>query len=206
MYDMLVREFNRRYLEDARPWSNGTFWRGVPTQKNPCDLWVYQQLIWELRPTLVIETGTFAGGSTLFIADVLHSIGGEVGKIISIDIEQRQRPQHCKIVYLHGNSTSPDMFERVKSFIRPGHVLVILDSEHSSQHVLREMNLYAPLVTPGSYLIVEDTNQGHFCNRTDTPKDAVEMFLANHPEFEPDETCERFILTFNPGGYLRRIG
>jgi cephalosporin hydroxylase len=184
-----------------------TYWMKVPCQKCPLDLWIYQEIISELRPDLIIETGTRFGGSALFMAHILDILGH--GEILTIDIDNTlSRPSHPRITYVHGSSSDADLIESVLAK-RPDEVrLVVLDSDHSKTHVLQELRVLASHVSIGSYLIVEDTNiNGHPTLPTfgPGPYEAVEEFLATHQEFTVDETREKFLLTFNPRGYLRRI-
>ena len=136
---------------------------GIPIQKWPCDLQTYQEVIWETKPDTIIETGTLFGGSALYFAHLLDAIGN--GRVVTIDIENIQDweyPKHPRITYLLGkSSTDSSVLERVKS-LASGKTMVVLDSDHSKAHVLKELQLYAPLVTSGNYLVVEDTNiNGH---------------------------------------------
>jgi cephalosporin hydroxylase len=205
-----VDEFHRLFYETAYArrdgWTNPK-WRGVEALKCPFDLWIYQEMLHELRPEWVLETGTAHGGSAFFLASILDQIGS--GQVVSIDIVANPaRPAHPRITYLTGSSTSPAILEDVRRRIAGSpRVLVILDSDHRKDHVLEELRLYSSLVTPGSYVIVEDTNvNGHpvFKDFGPGPGEAVEEFLAGKPPFQRDASRERFFLTFNPGGYLRR--
>jgi cephalosporin hydroxylase len=183
-----------------------TYWMGVRCQKCPLDLWMYQEILCKVRPATVIETGTLYGGSALFLAHVLDLLGA--GHVLTIDVTpQPERPLHPRITYVAGSSTDPAVFETdiLPTLCAP--VLVVLDSDHARDHVRREIALYAPLVTVGSYLIVEDTNvHGHPVepDHVPGPYEAVDEFLAREPAFERDYGRERFLMTFNPGGYLLR--
>jgi len=205
----VVEPFHRLYYNSgASTWSN-TYWRGVPLQKCPLDLWVYQELLVEIRPAMIVECGTAFGGSAHFLASMCELL--EHGEVISIDIVPPENPPiHERLTYLGGSSTAPEIVNAVKHQIGGREpVLVLLDSDHSRAHVLEELRLYAPLVTPGSYLIVEDTNvNGHpvVCGFGPGPWEAVETFMATNPDFEIDRSREKHLLTFNPNGYLRRIG
>jgi cephalosporin hydroxylase len=203
-----VERFHRLYYgHSGRTWRN-TYWLGISLQKCPLDLWVYQELLNEVQPQLVVETGTCAGGSALYLASCLDLIGR--GRVITIDILEREGlPAHERIEYLTGSSTDAAIIERVRheaTAVSP--VMVILDSDHSRDHVLGELRAYARFVTPGSYLVVEDTNiNGRPVERAfgPGPHEAVESFLREDPSFTRDTTCEKFFLTFNPGGFLRRL-
>ena len=204
----IVDDFHKLYYQSSgQTWLN-TRWLGVPIQKCPLDLQVFQEIIWETRPDVIVEAGTAFGGSALFMADVLDAVGK--GRVVTIDIKDiKGRPQHGRITYLTGSSTSPAIVAKVKSMIRPGEtVMVDLDSDHRKAHVLKEMRLYAPLVTKGSYLIVEDTNiNGHPVepNFGPGPAEALAEFLKGNRDFVVDKQREKLILTFNPGGYLRKV-
>jgi cephalosporin hydroxylase len=203
----IVADFHRLYYErQAQTWTN-TSWLGVQALKCPLDLWVYQELIFRLRPQLVVETGTAAGGSALFVASCMDLVGE--GRVLTVDIQEESgRPNHDRITYLLGSSVSKDVFNRVaREAADAATVMVILDSDHRAPHVLEELRLYGPLVTPGSYVIVEDTNvNGNpiLPAHGPGPHEAVKTFLSEQPAFARDDECEKFLLTFNPGGYLRR--
>jgi cephalosporin hydroxylase len=183
-----------------------TFWMGVPCQKCPLDLWIYQEILHEIRPDLVIETGTAAGGSALFMAHMMDLLGK--GEIISIDINPAVRPVHPRIRYVLGSSGDEALITSVIGG-RPDEVrLVILDSDHSQSHVERELELLSSQVTVGSYLIVEDTNiNGHptYPDFGPGPFEAVEDFLDSTTDFVLDPAREKFLMTFNPRGFLKRI-
>jgi cephalosporin hydroxylase len=172
-----------------------TYWLGVPVLKCPLDLWIYQEIIFEVKPDVIIECGTFRGGSALFLAHMCDLVNN--GRIISIDIEYREdRPKHERITYLIGSSTSEEIVRKVKSLIRDrDKVMVILDSDHHKEHVLKELKIYSKFVTKGSYLIVEDTNiNGHpvVPDFGPGPLEAVEEFLKENKNFVADRTKEKF--------------
>jgi cephalosporin hydroxylase len=152
--------FHRHYY-DSRVWQNQTRWLGVPAQKCPLDLWIYQELLHELRPDLIVETGTSKGGSALYLAAICDLL--DQGQVITIDVRPVRQPEHPRITYITGSSTDPPTLTQVREAAHSAfQVMVLLDSDHHADHVLAELRAYAPLVTPGSYLIVEDTNiNGH---------------------------------------------
>jgi cephalosporin hydroxylase len=205
----ILRRAQVLYYEDGREgrtWRD-TYFLGVPLRKNPLDLWIYQELLSELRPDLIVETGTLFGGSAYFLARMCDLL--EHGSIVSVDIKERpDRPQHPRVTYLTGSSTSPGIVAEVsRRAAESERVLIVLDSDHRRDHVLAELRAYAPLVTTGSYLIVEDTNvNGHpvWSDFGPGPMEAVEAFLAEAPEFEVDTAREKFLFSANPRGYLRR--
>ena len=184
------------------------YWLGIKTQKNPFDLWIYQEILSEQRPDVIVECGTYRGGSALFLAGVCDLLG--TGQVITIDTEQPEGlPRHHRIEYLHGSSTSLIILETLKNMIREGsEVMVILDSDHHKDHVVKELELYSQMVTKGQYLIVEDTNiNGHpiYADFGPGPMEAIKEFLKTDPGFVVDKRREKLHLTFNPGGYLRKI-
>lgn len=196
-----------RFFYTQPTWSM-TMWAGVPAMKSPCDLFALQDIIVGLRPALIIETGVAYGGSTLFMAHVCDLIGH--GVIIAIDLEpHEQLPQHSRITYRRGSSVDPEIvgYATERASRAGGPVMVILDSDHHAPHVSTELNAYAHLVTPGSFLIVEDTNiNGHpvLPEWGPGPAESVAAFLVDHPEFSADILPERYGVTMHPGGWLRR--
>lgn len=185
----------------------GTTWMGVPAMKYPADAWTYQEIIFETRPDLIIETGTNRGGSALFLAHMCEIVGR--GQVVTVDIEERPgRPAHPRITYIIGSSTAAEIARRIGDMAaRAAAVMVILDSDHSERHVLEELDIYAPLVSPGCYLVCEDTNvNGHpvFRKHGPGPMEALRRFLPHHPEFEVDRSREACGMTSHPGGFLRR--
>jgi cephalosporin hydroxylase len=201
--------FTALYYDDPSTWRS-TYWLGIPTAKCPLDLWIFQEIITETRPDLIIETGTHLGGSALFLASMCDLLGS--GEILTIDIvADVERPQHPRVSYLHGSSTDPGVVEEVtRRAVEAARVMVVLDSDHTEAHVLDELTLLAPLVTPGCYLVVEDTIVNGNPVLPDFgpgPDEAVARYMAREPSFfVVDRSREKFRLTFNPGGYLRRIG
>lgn len=192
------------YLSDA--WTR-TRWLGAQALKNPLDLWIYQEIIFETQPALIVETGTYRGGSALYLASMCDLV--DRGEVVSIDIEplRDDYPSHPRITYLGGrSSTQPAVVEEMRSRAAGRPALVILDSDHSQRHVEAELAAYAPLVPIGCYVIVEDSNIGRI--RKDLlpgPLEAIETFLAGTDEFEVDREREKFLITQNPSGYLRRV-
>ena len=127
--------------------------------KTPLDLWLYQELIHELRPDVLIEAGTKFGGSAYYFARMFDLI--DHGEVVTIDVEEQpDRPEHPRITYLSGSSTDPDVFARVGELLGDRKPLIVLDSSHRRGHVLDELRLWSPLVPVGSYIVVEDTHAG----------------------------------------------
>ena len=204
----VVRRFHRIYYSaNRRTWRN-THWRGVPVFKCPLDLWVYQEILHEVRPDLIVEAGTKHGGSAYHLASICDLLGH--GAVVTIDINPLpNRPAHPRITYVTGSSTDPSVVGQVDERIVDGSsVMVILDSDHSREHVLAELDIWHSRVSIGSYLIVEDTNiNGHPVteNLGPGPWEAVTEWLPRHPGFRRDATREKFFLTFNPRGYMKRV-
>jgi cephalosporin hydroxylase len=199
-------------------------WMGVPIIQLPADMVTTQEVIWSTKPDIIIETGVAYGGSVLFMASILELIGK--GKVIGIDIDLRpvnrntieQHPMAKRVVLIEGSSTDQSVVAKVRAQIS-GHasVMVVLDSDHSRDHVLSELRCYGPLVTPGCYLVVADTILGRLTNsqtprnrskiwlRGNEPLSALEIYLRETDCFELDAFINgKQILASSPGGYLRR--
>ncbi|MDY6803194.1 MAG: CmcI family methyltransferase [Cyanobacteriota bacterium] len=206
----IIQKYNKLYFDSflfGKTWSE-TFWMGHPIFKCPLDLWIYQEIMFKLKPDVVIESGTYHGGSALYLASICDLIGN--GKVITIDLTDsyggQKKTKHERITYLLGSSTSNEIIDEVRKLIPTNStVLVILDSDHHKDHVLDELRLYHKFVTPGSYLIVEDSHyNGNPVKQNfgPGPREAIEDFLKENSEFKVDREQEKFYMTFNPGGYL----
>ena len=207
----VIREFHDLYYTRWAKAGGDTIdlsWFGHQTLKCPLDLWVYQELLVRTRPDVVVETGTWGGGSALYLAMVFDRLNH--GRVITIDVKAKEnRPQHPRITYVSGSSTDPATVAAVHGMVDGARAMVVLDSDHTAEHVYAEILAYHPLVRPGDYLIVEDTNiNGHptFPEFGPGPMEAVTRFLSENGDFEIDRRCERFLMTLNPSGYLRRKG
>lgn len=193
----MIDEYHRLWYDEAArglTWGSTTYF-GIKLWKHPCDLHLYAELIHQIQPTLVIETGTAFGGSALYFAHLMDQIGH--GKVLSIDLNpvQKSYPRHPRISYLGGRSSTHLETVReaglaaILAAQQKGAVMVILDSDHSQKHVEQELRCYASLVTPASYLVVEDTEiNGHpvYEKFGPGPYEAVEKWLPQHPEFVED--------------------
>ncbi len=206
----IVEQFHKLYYSNGgRTWSNNTYWLGYKVLKCPLDLFIYQEIIFQNNPDIIIETGTGNGGGTLFLASICDFINH--GNVISIDTEninhKTDLPQHNRITYITGSSISKDTIDQVKTLINENkEIMVILDSDHHKDHVLQELNIYSKLVTKNNYIIVEDTNLNH-PNPIDFegPMEATEEFLKTNRDFIIDESKHKFYLSFNINGYLKKI-
>jgi cephalosporin hydroxylase len=187
-----------------------TTWLGQPIWQNVLDLWTIQETLAEIRPELLIECGTNRGGSSLFYAHLFDLLGS--GSIVTIDIEKLHDLTHPRVTCLLGSSTSPEILAVVRDRVAKsrGPVMVILDSDHSEAHVSRELACYTPLVTPGSYCLVQDgviDTLPFFKAARPGPLPAIDAFLRTTTDFELDrERCQRFLITHHPHGWLRRKG
>jgi cephalosporin hydroxylase len=204
--DAIIEHFARLYYnQPARTWRN-TRYRGLPIAKCPLDLWIYHELVQEIRPDVIIEAGTNAGGSALYLADQCDLVGN--GLVVTIDIEDLASDvKHDRLVKQIGSTTDPAIHAEVLTHVPDGaSVMVILDSDHSYAHVSDELRMWARNVTPESYLIVEDTDiNGHpvLPSFGPGPWEAVRDFLAEDDRFVVDDGREKYMFTQNPGGYLR---
>jgi cephalosporin hydroxylase len=198
-------------------------WLGLPVIQYPQDLLAMQEIIWRIRPEVIVETGVAHGGSLVFFASMLEMLGAP-GQVVGVDIEIRRHnrvaieshPLAGRITLLEGSSTDLAIVEKVRTLARAvSSVLVVLDSNHTHDHVLRELELYSPLVRPGGYLIVmdtvvEDLPAELFPDRPwrpgDSPRTAVQAFLKGNDRFQVDEEIEnKLLVTVAPGGYLRCV-
>ncbi len=198
------------YFEKNRLWENIT-WLGVPMWKLPNDAMIIQEIIYETKPEAVIETGTGFGGSTLFYALILKLIGQ--GKVLTVDVrDDFERYKNSNligwIISFIGSSIDLDIVRRISELVEGRSTMLILDSCHSEEHVSKELDLYADLVSVGNYLIVEDTHVGGNPVEWEYgkgPMEAVKKFLEKDKRFEVDKSREKLVMTFNPSGWLKRI-
>jgi cephalosporin hydroxylase len=208
----VVEQFHKLYYVNPETWS--TRWLGLETLQNPNDVWMTQEIISEVRPDFIIEAGTNNGGSAAIWAMVLQQVNPN-GRVITVDIkdlvpnEARDLPIiREKVDFLHGSSTDPKIVDEIRRRTEGKKVLVLLDSDHSKQHVFNEMNAYGPMVTKGSYMIVQDTDINGHPVRPDFgpgPWEALDEFLPRNPQFQSDKSRERLMFTMHPRGYLRRV-
>jgi len=196
-------------------------WLGVPIIQTPEDVVTMQELLWRVRPDVVVECGLAHGGGLLLYASILEMTGK--GRVVGVDVEIRKynrlaiesHPMSRRIALVEGSSVADDTIARVRELIRAGDtVLVVLDSNHSRDHVRMELERYAPLVTPESYIVVFDTVMPLVADSPragpnwseDNPLEAVRDFLASHNDFEVDTSHHRLGVTHAHGGVLRRVG
>jgi cephalosporin hydroxylase len=219
-----MRELTRAwFLESAKHrYSYHFSWMGRPVIQYPQDMMAMQELIWAVKPDLIVETGIAHGGSLIFYASMLQLIGGE-GRVLGIDIDIRepnrieieQHPMAHRIDMIEGSSIDEAIARRVRDAAQGKRVMVVLDSNHTHAHVLAECELYGPLVSQGSYMVVfdtvvEDMPKEFFPDRPwgpgDNPKTAVEAYLKTTDRFEIDREMEhKLLITVAPSGFLRCV-
>jgi cephalosporin hydroxylase len=213
-------------------------WQGRPIIQYPQDMVAMQELIWSIKPDLIIETGIAHGGSLIFSASMLAQLdmcdaieaGEKIDpkvsrrKVLGIDIDIRAHnraaieahPMASRIQMIQGSSIALDIIEQVRAVASNySRVLVCLDSNHTHEHVMAELEAYAPLTSKGSYCVVfdtviEDMPKEMFSDRPwgprDNPKTAVWAYLKTHPEFEIDKSIQhKLMITVAPDGYLKRV-
>jgi cephalosporin hydroxylase len=197
-------------------------WLGRPIIQYPQDVMAMQEIIWRVQPDLIVETGIAHGGSLVFHASILELIG--CGQVLGVDIDIRthnrieieKHPMFRRVTMIQGSSIGESVAKQVHDFAKgKGRVLVVLDSNHTHEHVLREMHLYSPLVTRGSYLVVfdtaiEDMPEDSFPDRPwhkgNNPKTAVSEFLKTTDRFLADKDMDsKLLITTARSGYLKCV-
>jgi len=220
-----LTELSNRWIEEVSrlKYSYHFTWLGLPVIQFPQDVVAMQELVWRVKPDLVVETGVARGGSLVLYASLLELIGGP-GRVLGVDIEIRPHnraaieghPMAGRIELLEGSSTDPAVVERVAAAAgAAARVLVVLDSMHTHEHVLAELRAYAPLVTAGSYCVVfdtiiEDLPADYFPDRPwgpgNSPRSAVDAFLAEDDRFRRDASLDaKLQITVGRGGWLERV-
>ncbi|MCV9998880.1 cephalosporin hydroxylase family protein [Pararhizobium sp. YC-54] len=202
-------------------------WMGVPIIQLPADIMATQEIIWNTRPDIIIETGVARGGSMIFMASLLAMTGNDKAKVIGIDIDIRAHnreaiethPMASRIALIEGGSVDDATLQAVRDLIPAGaRVMVVLDSDHSYGHVLAECRAYGSLVTPGCYLVVADTAVGHVEKEQSPKKRSKSWFRGNDPltalndylketdRFQVDPVINgKLVLASSPGGYCIRL-
>jgi cephalosporin hydroxylase len=211
--DMSLKEWLLYYHKKIlrAPGGSRATWLGVPILKNPLDAWIYQEIIFKVKPDFIIEIGSYDGGSTVFFASLLDLLGN--GKVISIDIDRSHYlAKHSRIIEVTGDSSSEEVVTKVKEICKNGRVLVSHDGDHQTERVLQDLNLYADLVSKGSYFVVEDgitdmfrAGEGMSSAFAGGPLLAIERFLKERKDFIIDKEQERHLVTYHPSGFLKKI-
>lgn len=222
--DELKRLRDKLYLAVVKyKYTYNFTWLGRPVIQFPQDLIAMQEIIWQVKPELIIETGIAHGGSLIFYASMLELIGAN-GRVIGIDIDIRKHnrveiekhPMFKRITMIEGSSVDEKIAEKVHDIAKDKKpVLVVLDSNHTHEHVLKELKQYSPLVTKGSYVVVfdtliEDMPDRVFSDRPwgkgNNPKTAVKEFMKTNDRFVIDKEIEsKLLITVSPDGYLRCV-
>jgi cephalosporin hydroxylase len=220
-----LQDLALRFMRDssAYKYTYNFNWMGLPIIQFPQDILAMQELIWEVKPDLVVETGIARGGSLVFYASMLELLGGD-RRVLGVDIDIRphnraaieSHPMSRRIDMIQGSSTDDSTAEQVYAAARGRErVLVSLDSNHTHEHVLRELELYSPLVKAGSYLVVFDTSiedqpedfqHGGRWDKRNNPKTAVREFLKTNDRFVVDRAVEdKLLITVSREGYLKCV-
>jgi cephalosporin hydroxylase len=200
--------FFRDLVERTANFSHIT-WLGEPIWQNVLDLWTMQEVIAKVKPDLLIECGTYKGGSSRFVGDLFELMGH--GECITVDIEPREFRRHPRVTYLIGSTLDDAILRPISERVSAtdGPVMVILDDDHSGAHVERELDVYSRFVTLNSYVLVQDgiiDTLKWLAPSRPGPLMAIESFLKRTDQFVVDEDlCGRFLITHHPKGWLRRI-
>jgi cephalosporin hydroxylase len=200
---MTLREWVEHYQESVI--MEQVRYRGVLAWKNVFDLWVIQEIIHETQPEIVIEIGCKFGGTTLWLSDIMKTVAA--GRVLSIDLARPAIPFPENVDFIEGDSISEETLAQVRKRVQGKRAMVIADGNHAANHVLQELRLYGPLVAPGCYFIAEDgiVDVMLWKQFTPGPLVAVQRFLIETNDFEIDHHREKFILTYAPAGFLKRV-
>jgi len=221
--DKPLKELAVNFVRETGPhkYTYNFDWLGLPIIQFPQDMIAMQELIWNTKPDVIVETGIARGGSLILSASILHLLNGN-GKVVGVDIDIRphnreaieKHPLAHRIELIQGSAIDEKIVAQVKSKIKPtDRVMVILDSNHTHEHVINELKMYSPLVTKDCYLVVmdtvvEDMPENYFPDRPwgkgDNPKTAVHEFLKTNDRFEIDVAIQnKLLITVAPDGYLK---
>jgi cephalosporin hydroxylase len=184
-------------------------WMGRTIWKNPLDCWIYQEILYDTKPEVVVELGVAHGGGTLYLANLLDLVGNSSASVVGIDVDLSHVTdlRHPCIRLIEGNCLDPDTMRQVTGLCEGRKTMVIADCDHHKEHVLEELRIYSPLVSVGCYYVVEDG----ICDvmgwpPVPGPLRACEEYLRSNPDFVNDGRFrEKYLITYNFSGYLRRI-
>lgn len=221
--DKLLKQISYEWLKESfkKQYEYNFTWLGRPIIQYPGDIIALQEIIWKVKPDLIIETGIAHGGSIIFSASMLEIIGN--GSVIGIDIDIRKHnrfeienhPMFKRIKLIEGSSIDPIIIQQIRKIIEnKQRTLVFLDSNHTHEHVLQELKLYSPFVSKDSYIVVFDTfvedlpeefSSDRPWGKGNNPKTAVWEFLKTNNDFEIDREIEnKLVITSAPDGFLKR--
>ncbi len=203
--DMTLREWIERYQREIV--FEKVHYRGVHAWKNVLDLWVLQEIIWECAVEVVIEIGVRHGGTTLWLSDVLRNFRGANASVIAIDLERPPIELPANVNFIAGDSIAPETVAQARTLCVGRKTMVIADGNHAADHVLEEMRRYAPLISEGCYFVAEDgiVDVMAWGEYTPGPTVAAQRFVGETDEFVIDHSREKFLLTYTPGGFLKRV-
>lgn len=194
--------FEKKYYKHMISGGKMPNWFGTPIVKYPSDIMAYQEVIFEKQPDIIIESGTYKGGSALFFAHMFDILGK--GRVITLDIKDHNCPKHPRITHVINRATDADTLKYIKEQVKDKTVMVVLDSNHHRGHVKRELLKYQDIVTPGQYIVVEDTNYKNI-GKKDGPDEAVEWFMKRTKKFKQESRGDKYLFTLNPNGWLLRL-
>lgn len=219
--DKVAKKFN--ILSEQSGYSQNFNWLGLKIVKLPTDLHIIQEIIHQTKPNIIVETGIAHGGSLLFYASMLM-INKIKGRVIGIDIDLRKKNKkkikehylyNNYITLIEGDSVSTEVIEKIKRISKNKRIMVILDSNHTEEHVKKELEIYSKIVTKNNYLIVQDTGISHMPEKLNknrpwskkrNPHSAVKKFLKNNKKFINDKNIyKKIYLSCSPDGFLKRI-
>lgn len=218
-----VQALSRIWLREITPhkYAYNFSWMGRPIIQFPQDMIAMQEIVWAVRPEVIVETGIAHGGSLVYYASLLELAGGDEVIGIDIDIRAHNReailahPMARRISMVEGSSIDPHTIEEVTARVAGRRAIIVLDSNHTHDHVLAELRAYAPMTCVGGYCVVMDTLVEDMPQRLaasdrswgpgNNPKTAVAVYLAEDPRFVADISIDaKLLITVAPGGYLRR--
>jgi cephalosporin hydroxylase len=184
-------------------------WMGRIIWKNPLDCWIYQEILYDTKPQVILELGVGHGGGTLYLANLFDLMGGSSGQVVGIDrdLSQASGLRHSRVRLIEGNCLDPEVIKQATDLCQGRRTMVIADCDHSKDHVVQELRTYSPLVSAGCYYVVEDG----VCDvmgwpPVPGPRAASTEYLRENPNFVNDARLrEKYLITYNFNGYLKRI-
>jgi len=194
-------DIERKYYEYMIGGGRMPKWRGVDVIKYPNDLILYEEALYNNKPDFIVETGTYRGGSSYFLADICELIGH--GHVITIDMHNHHPPKHKRITHIIGRSTDSNTLKQVKELVGDGTCMVILDSNHHRSHVKRELHFYSDIATRGQYIVAEDTNYKADGNINGV-EEAVTWFVKRNKNYKIENPEKKYIFSLCPNGWIKK--